>query len=109
MKKQYSFPKGYWNWPISFTHQQAVRAGEIIFTGGQMDLDSKGNLQNHNDLKLQANSAMDAIRALLEDLGAKIPDLVKLVIYYVGDANDEAPLSALCVTKHTKIVNSTKP
>lgn len=32
---------------------------------------------------------MAAIRTLLEDLSADVSDLVKLVTYDVGDANDE--------------------
>ena len=35
---------------------------------------------------------MAANRALFEDLSAKIPELVKLVTNYVGDANDEVLL-----------------
>jgi|TARA_B110000914_G_C15501394_1_gene465991 enamine deaminase RidA (YjgF/YER057c/UK114 family) len=50
---------------MALKHQHAVRAGEMIFTCGQMDLNLKSNLQNHNDHRMQSLIAMAAIRALL--------------------------------------------
>ncbi len=84
MAKTFSFPSGHWNWPVALSHQHAVRAGSFIFTGGQVDLDAAGNVQNLNNLAQQCANAMNYLSDLLADLGAGFNDLVRLVVYYVG-------------------------
>jgi enamine deaminase RidA (YjgF/YER057c/UK114 family) len=88
--RQYSFPRGHWNWPVDLSHHHAVRAGNLIFTGGQVDLDDMGNVRNVGDLEAQCSNSMSYMATLLEDLGVEFSDLVRLVVYYVGDAQDEA-------------------
>ena len=74
---------------MALKHQHAVRAGEMIFTCGQMDLNLKSNLQNHNDHRMQSLIAMAAIRALLQDLNAELPDLVKLNTFHLGNCTSK--------------------
>lgn len=92
MTRQYSFPDGHWDWPVKLTHHHAVRAGNLIFTGGQVDLDANGTVRNIGDLDAQCRNSMRYMGALFSDLGVAFSDLVRLVVYYVGDANDEARL-----------------
>jgi len=89
LSRRYSFPDGHWDWPVRLTHHHAVRAGNLIFTGGQVDLDSDGNVRNIGDLATQCRNAMAYMKALLEDLDVSFDDLVRLVVYYVGNAEDE--------------------
>lgn len=89
MTRTYSFPEGHWNWPVQLTHKHGVRHGEMIYTGGQVDLDHKGRVQNPDELEPQVHNSMDYLRIVLEDLGSSLEDLVKLVVFYVGDALDE--------------------
>ncbi|SLN68899.1 2-aminomuconate deaminase [Roseovarius albus] len=92
MAHQYSFPDEHWNWPVKLTHHHAVRAGNLIFTGGQVDLDAQGTVRNLGNLDQQCRNSMAYMSDLLNDLGADFADLVRLVVYYVGDADDEARL-----------------
>lgn len=92
MTRTFSFPVGHWNWPVQLSHQHAVRAGNFIFIGGQVDLDAAGNVQNSNNLAQQCSNAMDFLSALLEDLGADFNDLVRLVVYYVGGEPEKAEI-----------------
>lgn len=94
MTRQYSFPDGHWDWPVRLTHHHAVRAGDLIFTGGQVDLDAQGNVRNIGDLDSQVRNSMAYMSDLLNDLGAGFGDLVRLVVYYVGNAQDESRLLA---------------
>ena len=89
MTRQYSFPEGHWDWPVKLSHHHAVRAGDMVFTGGQVDLDSQGTVRNIGDLDAQARNSMAYMQDLLTDLGVDFTDLVRLVVYYVGDAGDE--------------------
>ncbi len=92
MTRRYSFPEGHWNWPVKLTHHHAVRAGDMVFTGGQVDLDSRGAVRNIGDLDAQVRNSMAYMQNLLTDLGVAFTDLVRLVVYYVGDAGDEVRL-----------------
>ncbi|WP_170766210.1 RidA family protein [Ruegeria lacuscaerulensis] len=89
MTRRHSFPEGHWNWPVKLTHHHAVRAGDMVFTGGQVDLDARGTVRNIGDLDAQVRNSMAYMQDLLTDLGVDFTDLVRLVVYYVGDAGDE--------------------
>lgn len=89
LPRKYSFPAGHWNWPVRLSHQHAVRAGNLVFTGGQSNLDQRGFVQNIGELDAQCRASITHVVTLLKDLDADASDLLRLVIYYVGDASDE--------------------
>ncbi len=89
MNRQYSWPTEHWNWPVELSHQHGVRAGEYIFTGGQADLDSHGRVQHPGDLRAQVASVVRYLLDVLHDLDSGPADLVRLVVYFVGDAETE--------------------
>ena len=64
----------------------------MIYTGGQVDLDPRGNVQNPGNLDAQCKNSLDYLDAVLADLGADFDDLVKLIVYFVGDAQAEAAI-----------------
>lgn len=86
MKRRYSWPDGHWRWPVELSHKHGVRAGEMIFTGGQVDMDGEGRVRNPGNPGRQCEAAMSYLGAILKDLDADLGDLVKLVVYFVGDA-----------------------
>ena len=90
--RKYSWPDGHWNWPVDLTHKHGVRAGEMIFTGGQVDLDRRGNVRHPEDLRIQCIESMKYMDAILRDLEVDFGDLVRLVVYFNGDQNDEEEL-----------------
>lgn len=92
MTRRYSFPEGHWDWPVKITHHHAVRAGNLVFTGGQVDLDDQSTVRHVGDLMAQCDNAMAYIASLFDDLEVDFGDLVRLVVYYVGNAADEARL-----------------
>ncbi|SMC13698.1 hypothetical protein ROA7745_03555 [Roseovarius aestuarii] len=92
MRKRHSWPEGHWNWPVRLTHQHGVRAGQMIFTGGQVDLDADGNVRNPGNIYQQCDAAMAYLADVLKDLDAGLEDLVRLVVYFVGDAETESCL-----------------
>lgn len=95
MKRTYSWPDNHWNWPVELTHQHGVRAGDFIFTGGQADLDQYGNVQHPEDLTAQIESVFECVVRILHDLDADVEDLVRLVVYYVGDEVAEKTIAKL--------------
>lgn len=88
-ERKYTWPDGHWDWPIKVTHKHGVRCGGMIFFGGQVDLDSAGNVRNPDDLVTQTRAAMEYIRIILAELDADLADLVKLICFYVHQSDDD--------------------
>ena len=83
------------NLRIETTHSSGVRVGEMVFVGGQVDIGARGRVLHPGDLPAQAEAAVDSVESVLEELGADIEDVVKLVVFYVsGGEVDEAALLA---------------
>ena len=53
MERRYAWPKGHWSWPIKVTHKHGVRAGQMIWMGGQVDLTERGEVRHQGDLAAQ--------------------------------------------------------
>jgi len=68
---------------------QAVRAGNIIFVGGQMSLDAHGRVVG-NDITTQARNAFEALKQVLAAAGASMADVVKHNVYFSCDGDDAA-------------------
>lgn len=87
MKQQHVWPAGHWSWPIEVSHKHGVRCGEMIWVGGQVDLNAAGAVQNFGDLEKQTESAVAHFATILRELGAELTDLVKLLCFYVSDGS----------------------
>jgi enamine deaminase RidA (YjgF/YER057c/UK114 family) len=61
---------------------QAVRAGNTVYLRGQIgqDLDTRESIGT-GDAEAQAERAMDNIALLLDEAGARLEDIVKVVVY----------------------------
>jgi len=90
--RRYSWPDNHWGWPVELTHQHGVRAGNFIFTGGQADLDVDGSVQHPDDVTRQVESVTRYMLSVLADLDAEAKDLVRLVVYFVGDEDTESAI-----------------
>ncbi len=68
---------------------QAVRAGNLIFVGGQMSLDEQGRVVG-SDITAQARNAFEALKRVLAETGAEMKDVVKHNIYFHCDGDEAA-------------------
>ena len=61
---------------------QAVRAGNTVYLRGQIgqDLDTRASV-GIGDAAAQTEQAMDNIAMLLDEAGARLEDIVKIVVY----------------------------
>ena len=87
MKRMYSWPVGHWGWLIPVSHKHGIRAGRMVYVGGQVDKDIKGLVLHHYDLKTQTRVVVSHIRTVLRDLDIALDDIVKLVAFYVNDGS----------------------
>lgn len=74
--------------PLKVSH--GLGCGEMIFIGGQADIDGKAIVTRPNNLPVQTRIAMAGLLKIAAGLGAEPGDLVKLTAFYVaGNDTDE--------------------
>jgi enamine deaminase RidA (YjgF/YER057c/UK114 family) len=69
----------------------AVRAGDLVFVSGCHGLDRFGD---HGDARTQTRRALDAVRALVEQAGGTMADVVDVVSYHRDPRDIEDALDA---------------
>ena len=65
---------------LPFKH--GLKCADMIFLGGQVSLDKKGQAVRPGDLVAQTDAAMNHIGTILRDLGADYRDICKLTTFY---------------------------
>jgi 2-iminobutanoate/2-iminopropanoate deaminase len=69
-------------------YSQAVRAGDLLFTSGQIPLLPDGTLVG-GDIRAQARQVMENLRAVLEAGGSSLDQVIKCTCF-LADMNDFA-------------------
>jgi enamine deaminase RidA (YjgF/YER057c/UK114 family) len=67
----------------------AVRANNTVYLRGQTAMDLDGNIVGVGDAAAQAENAMACAKVLLEEAGASLQDIVKIIIYITDRAYRE--------------------
>ena len=62
-------------------YSQAVVAGNILFTSGQIAIDPKNGELNMATLEIETNQVMNNLAAVLEEAGATFNNIVKTSIF----------------------------
>jgi 2-iminobutanoate/2-iminopropanoate deaminase len=68
-------------------YNQAIKAGNMIFTAGQIALDPKTNQIVETTIEGQTNQVLLNLKAVLEKAGAGLKDVVKTTVF-LKDMND---------------------
>lgn len=68
-------------------YSQAIVAGNLIFTSGQIPLDPKTQAMVEGDIRVQTERVMDNLGAVLKAAGASFADVVKATIF-LADLSD---------------------
>ncbi len=100
LPRTHSWPEGHWDWPIHLSHKHGLRCGDMIFVGGQVDLDSSGNVRHGGDLATQTMEVMAYMGRVLEGFDADLADVVMLTAFYVNDGtlDEDAFLASVGAT-----------
>ena len=113
MKKKHVWPDNHWNWPISVNHKHGVRCGNMMWTGGQVNLSPSGVVLNPKNLSAQTAAVIENIKNVLKDLGSSLEDLVNLNCFYVNDGTtdeqDFVQHIADCLPANTRTAITTIP
>jgi enamine deaminase RidA (YjgF/YER057c/UK114 family) len=90
LTRRHVWPASLWDWHVHLPYQHGLKCEEMIFLGGQVSLDKKGQAVNPGDLTAQTHQAMAHIRTILNELGADYRDVCKIMTVYQGDCGAEA-------------------
>jgi len=67
-------------------YSQAVRVGDLLFTAGQPGIDPKTGTVAGPDFESQARQAFENLRAVLEDAGSSMEQVVRVTCFMVDPA-----------------------
>lgn len=62
-----------------FSH--GTRHGNIIYVSGQVAFDSQGSIVGTGDIKAQTRQVLENIKAVLDQAGATMDDIVKVTVF----------------------------
>ena len=62
-------------------YSQAVRAGNLLFVSGQGPVDPKTRQVFKGDIKEQARVTLENVKAILEDAGTSLDNVVKATVF----------------------------
>jgi 2-iminobutanoate/2-iminopropanoate deaminase len=68
-------------------YSSAVMKGNFIFVSGTVGRDKDGKIVGTNDIRLQTRKTFQNIKALLEQVGATMDDIVKVTVF-LKDSKD---------------------
>lgn len=63
------------------TYSQAIRAGQFVFISGQIPLDPVTMEIVEGDFELRARRVFDNLKAIVQEAGGELDQIVKLTIY----------------------------
>ena len=62
-------------------YSHAVRAGNFVYVSGQLPMDASTGALADNDMAAQTRKALENLRAILQDNGYSLSDVVKTTVY----------------------------
>ena len=70
-------------------YSQGIKGGNLIFTSGQLPIDPETGVLIQDDIKLATRQSIENVKAILEEAGASLNDVVKVTIF-IKNMNDFA-------------------
>lgn len=62
-------------------YSQAVRAGNLVYTAGQVPLDPATGKMAEGGIQIQVEQALDNLRAVLEAAGSSLEQVIKTTVF----------------------------
>ena len=90
LPRTHVWPDSLWDWHVHLPYKHGLKCEEMIFLGGQVSLNKKGEAVHPGDLTAQTHQAMVHIGTILKELGADYEDVCKVMTVYQGDCGPEA-------------------
>jgi enamine deaminase RidA (YjgF/YER057c/UK114 family) len=101
-ERRYARPRGHWDWYQHVAFKHGVAAGGLMFVGGQVDKDERGDPLHRHDLATQTGVVVRHIDTVLRELGAGLADVTKLVAFYATDRSVDETAFLADVGRHVR-------
>ncbi|MEE3398288.1 MAG: RidA family protein [Eubacterium sp.] len=75
-------------------YSQAVKVGNLLFTSGMIPIDPATNTLVEGGIEVQAERALENVKALLEASGTSLDKVIKTVVF-IKDMNDFAKVNEI--------------
>ncbi len=75
-------------------YSQAVRAGNLVYTAGQVGLDSASGKLVEGGVEAQTRQALNNLQAVLDAAGTSMDNVVKVTVF-LADINDFAAMNGV--------------
>ena len=90
LPRRHVWPESLWDWHVHLPYKHGLKCGNMIFLGGQVSLNRRGEAVHPGDLSAQTHQAMAHIGTILEELGASYADVCKVMTVYQRDCGADA-------------------
>lgn len=65
-------------------YSQAIKVGNVVYCSGQVPLVPETGLLIEGDIKAQAGQALKNVKAVLDEIGADVTNVVKTTVFILG-------------------------
>ncbi|MDH3537294.1 MAG: Rid family hydrolase [Gammaproteobacteria bacterium] len=90
LPRRHVWPDSLWDWHVHLPYKHGLKCDNMIFLGGQVSLNKKGQAIYPEDLTAQTHQAMAHIKTILNALGADYRDVCKVMAVYKGACGADA-------------------
>jgi len=90
LPRKHVWPESLWDWHVHLPYKHGLKCENMIFLGGQVSLNKKGEAIDPGNLTAQTHTAMAHIKTILNELGANYEDVCKVMTVYKGDCGADA-------------------
>ena len=90
LPRRHVWPESLWDWHVHLPYKHGLKCEEMIFLGGQVSLNKRGEALYPDDLSAQTHQAMQHIGTILRELDADYEDVCKITTVYQAGCGAEA-------------------
>ncbi len=81
--------------PSGYAHGIVTQGGRLLFLAGQTGMDQTGSIATPNGIVAQFTQALNNIKAVIEEAGGEMTDIVKLNLFVTDKAAYQANLKPI--------------
>ena len=71
----------------AFSSGVEAPAGRTIYVSGQVSMDAEGNVVGEGDVRLQTETVLESVKAVVEEAGGGMEDIVKVTVFILDMAH----------------------
>ena len=71
----------------AFSSGVEAPAGRTIYVSGQVSMDADGNVVGEGDVRLQTETVLESVKAVVEEAGGGMEDIVKVTVFILDMAH----------------------